>query len=363
MKIVGASWGWRVAAFLVAGLAALSLAGCATTGAPSSVTLDGIIADGQRVAQPGEAGLVRIYRDGRWIEGQPHMSLQTGDVVATGPRGYAVIRYPSGTELYMRPESRGRIGSFTDLIGEVFAKIRGAFAIQTEFVKAGAEGTAYLVRSAPNGESTVIVFDGTVGMSSLAGAWPPYRVGTGSMTVTQPRGSSPRAMRASADELARTRAWVERMETLAPPSRHINQAGTALAIAGLVAIIAASQASGDSAPQRDAAASLAAPVHATPGSTTPDRPAVLYDCRSLRLSWSAVAGARDYAVTLDAASSVNQGAWRTVATAPTSDMQLGIGDTLQLNTLYRWVVRAHDARGHAGAATSALYFACRGSIR
>jgi hypothetical protein len=90
---------------------------------------------------------------------------------------------------------------------------------------------------------------------------------------------------------------------------------------------------------------------------------VLYDCRSLRLSWSAVAGARDYAVTLDAAASANQGAWRTVATAPTSDTQLGVGNMLQLNTLYRWVVRAHDARGHAGAATSALYFACRSSIR
>ena len=356
MKIIAS----LLAAVLAIALAVVLTAGCATTTTPSSVTLDGIIADGQRVADAGETGLVRVYRDGAWVEGQAHMSLRAGDLVATGPRGYAVIRYPSGTEVFMRPDSRGRIGSFTDLVGEVFAKIRGAFAIETEFVKAGAEGTAYLVRAAPNGEATVVVFDGTVAMSSRRGAWAPYRMAAGAMSVTRAQGIAPSTMRATAEELAWTRGWVERMETLAPPPRQLNKAGTALAIGALVAIIAASHASGDSPPDHDTPA-LAAPARATPGIASADKPAALYNCGALTLAWLAVPGAHDYAVTLDAAS--DRGPWRTLSTSPSSETRMVVGQLLQMNTLYRWFVRARDARGHAGAATAPLYFACRSNIR
>lgn len=139
------------------------------------------------------------------------MALRSGDQVITGPSAYAVIRYPSGSEVFMRPNTRGRIGSFSEVVGEVFAKIRGAFAVQSGFVRAGADGTAYLVRAQPSGEATVIVFDGQVTMSSLTGAWAPFRLPSGEMADTRPR-AAPRRMAATAEELARARGWVDWLE-------------------------------------------------------------------------------------------------------------------------------------------------------
>ncbi|HJV61115.1 MAG TPA: FecR family protein, partial [Albitalea sp.] len=237
--------GWRLAAAALIGAGAL-LAGCGSTPvAPKEITLAGVVVDGQRLARADESGLVGVYRNGAWVEGKAEMTLQVGDTVSTGPNAYALIRYPSGSELYLRPNTRGQVGSFTDMVGEVFAKIRGAFAIQTSFVKAGADGTAYSVRSTPDGEYAVVVLDGTVRLSSLRAAWPAIALGPGTMGAGRPQ-VPPTAMPATAQELARTRAWVERMEQLLPPPSRYPGAGAALAVAGLVAIIAASSHDGGS---------------------------------------------------------------------------------------------------------------------
>src|SRR2546423_1178115 len=100
-----------------------------------------------------------------WRHGRSRMAMQPGDEVETGPSAYALIRYPSGSEVFMRPRTRGRVGSFVDMVGEIFAKVRGAFAVQTTFVKAGAEGTAFSVRGTPAGDYELVVFDGTVRLS------------------------------------------------------------------------------------------------------------------------------------------------------------------------------------------------------
>lgn len=217
-------------------LAAAFAAACATP--QTAVTLDGVVIEGGGLATADARGLVRVVRGGTVIDNRTRMTLQGGDEVITGPSAYAVIRYPSGTEVFMRPNTRGRVGSFTEVIGEVFAKIRGVFAVQSTLVRAGADGTAYLVRAQPSGEATVIVFDGQVNMSSLTGAWPPYRLPMGMATVTRPQ-APPRQMAASQEELLRARGWVERLETLVPEQRPISEGKTAaaLAIGGLIAII------------------------------------------------------------------------------------------------------------------------------
>mgnify|MGYP003576305788 FL=1 len=215
---------------------AVLAAACATK--PTAVTLDGVVVEGGGLAGAEERGLVRVVRGSTVIDNRTRMTLQSGDEVITGPSAYAVIRYPSGTEVFMRPNTRGRIGSFTDVVGEVFAKIRGVFAVQSTLVRAGADGTAYLVRVQPSGEATVIVFDGQVNMSSLTGAWAPYRLPTGMVTMTRPQ-AQPRQMAASQEELLRARGWVERLETLVPEQHAISKGKTAaaLAIGGLIAII------------------------------------------------------------------------------------------------------------------------------
>ena len=60
----------------------------------------------------------------------------------------------------MRPNSGGRIGSLTEFVGEVFVKVKGFFSVDTTFVKAGARGTAYLVRTHAGGTTSVVVVEG-----------------------------------------------------------------------------------------------------------------------------------------------------------------------------------------------------------
>ena len=98
-----------------------------------------------------EAGLAVVVRSGVREEAYAGMTLQPGDRIDTGPRADAVLRYASGTELVLRPNSGGRIGSLTDFVGEVFVKVKGFFSVDTTFVKAGARGTAYLVRTHAGG--------------------------------------------------------------------------------------------------------------------------------------------------------------------------------------------------------------------
>jgi hypothetical protein len=98
--------------------------------------LDGIVVDGNRAVQGREPGLVAVTRDGYRQDAYPGLALRVGDRIETGPSAHAVIRYPSGTELLMRPNSGGRISSPTDFFGEVFVKVKGVFSVDTTFVKA-----------------------------------------------------------------------------------------------------------------------------------------------------------------------------------------------------------------------------------
>ncbi len=65
----------------------------------------------------------------------------------------------------MRPRSSGRIVSFFLDFGEIFTRIRGLFEVETTFVRAGAQGTAYLVRiDSTRGAWTTL----TIGAARLA---------------------------------------------------------------------------------------------------------------------------------------------------------------------------------------------------
>ena len=332
-------------------IVAMLVAGCANAPArPREITLAGIVVDGERVARPDEAGLVQVNRNGAWIETRPGMVLREGDWISTGPTAYALIRYPSGSEIYMRQNTRGRIGSFSEVVGEVFAKIRGIFAVQTTFVKAGAEGTAYSVRATQVGDYAVVVLDGTVRLSSLSNAWPAVALGAGSMASGRPQ-VPPRPGPVSAAEAARSHAWVERMEKLLPTPSHTSasDAGKILAVAGLIAIIAASQSGSDE---------LSAPVDLAPNSTAHE-PAP--HCNGLVLTWKPVNGARDYVVTLEPSSTPlarTAGVSPrppTTLTAATPRVSLPVG----FYGLYRWHVVARNG-GKTSPASEPAQLACSG---
>ena len=197
--------------------------------------LDGIVVDGTRRAGEREPGLAIVTRYGVREEAYAGMTLQPGDRIDTGPRADAVLRYASGTELVLRPNSGGRIGSLTDFVGEVFVKVKGFFSVDTTFVKAGARGTAYLVRTHAGGETTVVVVEGIVDVGSTTGAWQTVPLSAGTMGLAHPR--APQPMAANVDDLNRTHEWVERVERLVPAPSGVSR--SALIAVGFAAAIAA----------------------------------------------------------------------------------------------------------------------------
>jgi ferric-dicitrate binding protein FerR (iron transport regulator) len=197
--------------------------------------LDGLVVDGTRRAGEREPGLAIVTRYGVREEAYAGMTLQPGDRIDTGPRADAVLRYASGTELVLRPNSGGRIGSLTDFVGEVFVKVKGFFSVDTTFVKAGARGTAYLVRTHAGGETTVVVVEGIVDVGSTTGAWQTVPLSAGTMGLAHPR--APQPMAANVDDLNRTHEWVERVERLVPAPSGVSR--SALIAVGFAAAIAA----------------------------------------------------------------------------------------------------------------------------
>ena len=205
-------------------------------GDAGTARLDGLVVDGLRRAGEREPGLAVVVRSGVREEAYAGMTLRPGDRIDTGPRADAVLRYASGTELVLRPNSGGRIGSLTEFVGEVFVKVKGFFSVDTTFVKAGARGTAYLVRTHAGGTTSVIVIEGIVDVGSTTGAWPTVPLSAGTMTLAHPRGPQP--MPANVDDLTRTRDWVDRVERLVPPPGGVSRS-TLIAIGFAAAIAAA----------------------------------------------------------------------------------------------------------------------------
>jgi FecR protein len=267
----------RVTTWVVsAALLAPTLVACTTpqgSAGGGAARLDGIVVDGSRQAQAGEPGLAFVVSaNGVRRDAVAGTVLYAGDRIQTGPRADAVIRYPSGTEVLMRPNSSGRIGSLTEVIGEFFVKVKGAFSVDTTFVSAGARGTAFLVRTYAGGTTSVVVVEGVVDVASTTGAWAPLPLTAGTMATAYPR--PPQRLPANLDELARTRDWVERVERLSPPPAGVSHAGIigAVVIGALIAAMIASHDHDSSPPPRNDRETYTPPPRTDRETRTPSPP-------------------------------------------------------------------------------------------
>ncbi len=351
----------------------LALAGCASPQPgqqrpPPSITLAGIAIDGVRLAGEYEAGYVRVWREGRPVDARSGTTLYRGDFIETTPRADAVIRFPNGSVLYMRPDSRGRIGTLSEAVGEFFARVKGVFSIESSFVRAAADGTAFLVRARPDGEMSVTVLEGRVNVDSTRGAWPRFSIGAGAMVVAQAQASP--VMAANPQDMRRTMEWADGLDRLMPQptSDSGSSVGTAVAVGVAIAAAAAllsagrdkdddDDRGGRDSPQRSPdAQELAAPLARGVGSTDAGKPSALNCDRPAMLSWRGVPGARDYLVTLQASGSVRP-SWATVSTQASADQRIEVA--VAQGRSYRWWVQARDARGRSGPGSAMRFFYCR----
>jgi hypothetical protein len=241
---------WRAARVLASIATAGWLAGCATEPV-TAITLSGVVRAQRNVVTgtvPGDA--MQLVRNGAAYHVTPDMVLQPGDALSTGPDTAAVVSYPGGARAYVYPNSKVRIGSIIDDIGQVFVKVKGLFKVKTTFVTAGSEGTQYWVNVKADDQVKIVVFEDVVSLSSNSGAWPARGLRAGEQAVCN--GAAP-AVQGPADlaDIQRETDWVKNMDRLVPVRTAVNPwvaAGVIGAI--LIPIIVHSQHGHDDPPAR-----------------------------------------------------------------------------------------------------------------
>lgn len=254
----------RLLAWLL--IVAIAVSGCATpsregpvAGKDHYATVTGVALD-NRAAPSADVAVAALWRDNAWIGIKPGLALRRGDIVQTGARGALVIAYSNGSVLYVGASTRGRIGSFSELVGRVFVKVKGFFEVETTFVKAGAKGTAYEVVSTADGGARVIVVDGIVELSSRNAAWPAVALGAGTRAAAYPQ--PPLPAQASEADLQSIESWIKPLEQLparADAGSTAKAVAVAVGIAALLAIIAGARKDRRERPNTPA------------GTTTPER--------------------------------------------------------------------------------------------
>lgn len=136
--------------------------------------------------------------------------------VATDARSVAVIRYYDGSVVYVAPGSVVRVGSIFVEFGEIFARARGLFRVDTQFVTAAVEGTEYSVRVRPRNDVTVVVLQGGVRCISKKIQWPEFVLSAGEIAFFEAQ-EFPRADRASDSEIASLKRRLAQLERIASP--------------------------------------------------------------------------------------------------------------------------------------------------
>ena len=156
-------------------------------------------------------GEVSVLRAGRTLAVRAELPLQRGDQIQTHVAAYVVIRYAGGARVYLKPNTAVRVGSLFVFAGEVFARARGFFRIDTDFVNAGVQGTEFTLISDGDSVARVTVREGRVICSSPTGRWIPVLLQGGEQLVAR-RQRQPVLSRVPSDDVHSATAWVDEVD-------------------------------------------------------------------------------------------------------------------------------------------------------
>jgi hypothetical protein len=169
-----------------------------------------------RLATSEEWRQVRVLRSDSRLNTIPRMPLNIGDEVWTGPNSAGAIRFPNGSQLYLRSNSHIKIGSVFTFFGELFVRVRGAFQVDTEYVTAGAEGTEWVMLVSPNGDTRSTVLEGRVRIASRENFWRPMWITATNQNQIVTRSSRyTEMMLASREEVSEMKHWIGEIDRLA----------------------------------------------------------------------------------------------------------------------------------------------------
>jgi len=166
-----------------------------------------------RIANLQEWRRIRVTRKGKRLDVAPNMVLEVGDNIKTGPDMAAAIRFPNGSQLYVRSNSHIRIGSVFAFVGELFVRVKGAFQVDTEFVTAGAEGTEWVMSIAPNGDTRCTVLEGRIRLASKKNYWRSKLIASDSQHETLELRRS-QTNPPSSEELNKMKGWIGQIDQL-----------------------------------------------------------------------------------------------------------------------------------------------------
>ena len=206
------------------------------------------------------------------------MTLEIGDRVSTGPGTRAVLAYGTqGSEVLMRAETALEIGSIRLRVGEILARVKQLFSVETKHFAAIPTGTEFLVRVDDGERVAVTVVGGVVAVESKAAAVP--RLTLRAREQANAEGTqAPTKRTLDAGELNEIVEWVNQLERLIRPDTpkllvpdltglDISDADRALVAQGLTRGALQLQASGQAAPGRVLVQSPAAGVRVEAGTT------------------------------------------------------------------------------------------------
>ncbi|MFB8829411.1 FecR domain-containing protein [Azotobacter sp. CWF10] len=153
------------------------LAGCASIGPQSPRVEEVMRADPEHpenfIGMPAMeiSRSVIVLRSGQPTPVALPMELRQGDEVEVRPPAIVTIRFPAGHEVVMQPNTRVRLGSIFQYVGNLIVRARGRFKVEAEYWTAGVKGTEFSVRLTPDQIGYVAVTDGSVSLTSRTSAW------------------------------------------------------------------------------------------------------------------------------------------------------------------------------------------------
>ena len=121
-------------------------------------------------------GSAEVIQQGRAIPARADLPLKAGDELQTEPASNVILQFPGSDVVYVMPQTRVRIESIFLFVGKVVVRAKGRFAVKTEFVTAGVEGTEFSVSVDAKNTVSVGVLKGSVRLESRTGSWQPVPV-------------------------------------------------------------------------------------------------------------------------------------------------------------------------------------------
>jgi len=169
-----------------------------------------------------------VSRGGRSVAYAHGMPLWLGDEVETDTANFALIEFTNGDGVYMKPDTRVRLGSIFVFFGEIFNRIvsGSGFRAQSDVVEAGVEETEFLVHvDKATHATTVTVSRGVVRCTARAGTWT-AQVLKPNQRLIVPRqvAVQPRPLVLNQTEIRATSRWAEEVGgRIKVPPRQLQQ--------------------------------------------------------------------------------------------------------------------------------------------